>query len=207
MAEIPSEEGAHYTSSSGEDSDLDTDLAVVAASFISLDPFCSGDQDECTEVRVAPHCPNRWEELFDLWKEAVKEKFPDDEEKQARLIRALRRETENWHRVSQEKLQEKKKQKDQKKKRRPQQRDVEFPENFDWNKPYFVHSTIEGERCSPRTYKRVFGNLGMPLIDEDQQPYRHSRRTADWRISQKQHTYQVLDQSLNSLYRHRWKSR
>ena len=75
MAEIPPEEGAYYTSSSGEDSDLETDLAVVAASFISLDPYCSGDQDECMEVRVALDCSSRWEELFELWKEAIKEKI------------------------------------------------------------------------------------------------------------------------------------
>ena len=66
--------GADYSSSSGEDSDLDTDLAVVAASSISLDPYCSGDQDECMEVRVALNCNSRWEDLFNLWKEAIAEK-------------------------------------------------------------------------------------------------------------------------------------
>ena len=100
--------GADYSSSSGEDSDLDTDLAVVAASSIGLDPYCSGDQDECMEVRVALNCCSRWEELFKLWKEAIAETNPEDEEKQARLALALRREVEAWQSASQEKLKEKK---------------------------------------------------------------------------------------------------
>ena len=98
--------GADYSSSSGEDSDLDTDLAVVAASSIGFDPYCSGDQDECQEVRVALDCNSRWEDLFNLWKETIAYTFPEDKEKQARLTLALRREVETWQSASQEKVNE-----------------------------------------------------------------------------------------------------
>ena len=100
--------GGDYTSSSEEDSDLATDLAVVAASSLSLDPFESGDQEEYMEVRVALNWCSRWEELFKLWTEAIANRFPDDEEKQARLTLALKREVENWQSASQERLKEKK---------------------------------------------------------------------------------------------------
>ena len=96
-------EVADYSSSSGEDSDLDTDLAVVAASTLGLDPYCSGDQDECQEVRVALDCNSRWEDLFNLWKETIAYTFPEDKEKQARLTLALRREVETWQCAYQDK--------------------------------------------------------------------------------------------------------
>ena len=106
-------EAADYTSSSEEDSDLDTDLAVVAASTLCLDPYISsGDQDECQEVRMALDCNSRWEDLFNLWKETIAYTFPEDEEKQARLTLALRREVETWQSVFQEKFKEEKEQKE-----------------------------------------------------------------------------------------------
>ena len=74
---------------------------------------------------------------------------------------------------------QKKEQKDKKKKRKPQRREVTFPEDFDWDKAYFVRATVEGETdmCSPRNYTHV----GVPLINEDQQPYRRP----EWEIPPK----------------------
>ena len=175
-------ETADYSSSSGEDSDLDTDLAVVAASTLRLDPYISsGDQDECQEVRMALDCNSRWEDLFNLWKETIAYKFPEDEEKQARLTLALRREVETWQSAYQDKANQEKEQKDKnkKKKKKPQKREVTFPEGYDWDKAYFVRATVEGETdmCSPRNYTHV----GVPLIGEDQQPYRRP----EWEIPPK----------------------
>ena len=107
------------------------------------------------------------------------QKNPEDEEKQARLTLALRREVETWQSASQEKLKEEKERKDKQKKRKPQRREVTFPEDFDWDRAYFVRATVEGETdmCSPRNYTHV----GVPLIDEDQQPYRRP----EWEIPPK----------------------
>ena len=128
-------------------------MAVVAAPFLSLDPFESGDQEEYMEVRAALNWNCRLDELFEQWLDAVAERFPDDKEKQGRLMLALKREVETWQCASREMLKKKEEQKDKKKKRRPKRRDVVFPEDFDWNKPYFVRATVEGktDMCSPRT--------------------------------------------------------
>ena len=54
-----------------------------------------------------------------------------------------------------------------------------FPEDFDWNKPYFVRATVEGETdmCSPRDRQHI----GVPLINEDRPQYRHG----EWEIPPK----------------------
>ena len=89
-------------------------MAVVAAPFLSLDPLESGDREEYMEVRAALTWSCRLEELFKQWSEAIAERFPDDEEKQARLMLAFKREAENWQCASQEIFKEKKEQKDKK---------------------------------------------------------------------------------------------
>ena len=73
----------------------------------------------------------------------------------------------------------KKEQNDKKKKKKPQRREVTFPEDYDWDKAYFVRATVEGktDMCSPRNYTHV----GVPLIGEDQQPYRRP----EWEIPPK----------------------
>ena len=80
LAEVPVSEDAYYSSESEVDSDLDTDMAVVAAPYLSLDPFESGDQDEYMEVRASLNFDSRVEELFEQWVDVVEERFPDDKE-------------------------------------------------------------------------------------------------------------------------------
>ena len=77
-------------------------MAVVAAPFLSLDPFESGDQEEYMEVRAALNWNCRLDELFEQWFDAVAERFPDDKEKQDRLILAFQIEAESWKRAYQE---------------------------------------------------------------------------------------------------------
>ena len=89
-------------------------MAVVAAPFLSLDPFESGDQEEYMEVRAALNWNCRLDELFEQWLDAVAERFPDDKEKQGRLMLALKREVENWQCASREMLKKKEDQKDKK---------------------------------------------------------------------------------------------
>ena len=111
--EVPVSEEAYYSSESEEDSDLETDMAVVAAPFISLDPCESGDQDEYMEVRAALNWNCRVDELFEQWFDAVAERFPDDKEKQDRLILAFQIEAEPWKLAYQEMEQKKQEQKGQ----------------------------------------------------------------------------------------------
>ena len=94
LAEVPVPEDPYYSSESEVDSDLDTDMAVVAAPYLSLDPFESGDQDDYMEVRASLNFDSRVEELFEQWVDAVEERFKDDKEKQARLIHAFQIEQE-----------------------------------------------------------------------------------------------------------------
>ena len=151
----------------------------MAAPFLSLDPFESGDQEEYMEVRAALNWNCRLDELFEQWFAALAERFPDDKAKRERLILALQLEAETWQRASQEMLQKKEEQKDKKKKRKPKRRDVEFPEDFDWLKAYFVRATVAGktDKCSPRDRQHI----GVPLINEDRPQYRRD----EWEIPPK----------------------
>ena len=82
-------------------------MAVVAAPFLSLDPCESGDQEEYMEVRAALNWNCRLDELFEQWFDAVAERFPDDKDKQDRLILAFQIEAEAWKRAYQEMEQKK----------------------------------------------------------------------------------------------------
>ena len=83
----------------------------MAAPFLSLDPFESGDQEEYMEVGAALNWNCRLDELFEQWFAALAERFPDDKAKRERLILALQLEAETWQRASQEMLQKKEEQK------------------------------------------------------------------------------------------------
>ena len=107
---------AYGSPSSGEDSERGTDTAVVAAPFLSLDPFESGDQEEYMEVRAALNWNCRLDELFEQWFAALAERFPDDKAKRERLRLALQLEAETWQRASQEMLRKKEEQKGKKEK-------------------------------------------------------------------------------------------
>ena len=89
-------------SESDVDSDLDGDVAVAAASYLSYDPFESGDQEDSEVVRRPREWDNRAEELEQQWLRAVRERFPRDKEKRERLILAFQYEQVALHCATQE---------------------------------------------------------------------------------------------------------
>ena len=97
LAEVPEEEVMDpenlpvpiSSSESDVDSDLDGDLAVAAASYLSHEPFESGDQEDYMVVRASLNWDSRAEELHEQWLNAVRERFHRDKEKQERLILAF----------------------------------------------------------------------------------------------------------------------
>ena len=116
-------------------------------------------------MRAALNWNCRVDELFEQWFDAVAERFPDDKDKQDRLILAFQIEAEAWKRAYQEMEQKKQEQKDKKKKRKPKRREIEFPEDFDWSKAYFMRATVAGrtDMCPPNERRHI----GVPLINED----------------------------------------
>ena len=110
-------------------------MAVVAAPFLRLYPFESGDQDEYMEVRAALNFNCRVDELFEQWLDAVAERFPDDKEKQERLIRAFQIEQEAFRIAYQELNRNKQEQKDKKKKKGQRTRTVNCPQTLTWQSP------------------------------------------------------------------------
>ena len=147
LAEVPVPEDPYYSSESEVDSDLDTDMAVVAAPYLSLDPFESGDQDDYMEVRASLNFDSRVEELFEQWVDAVEERFKDDKEKQARLIHAFQIEQEAFRLAMQDANLKVKEQKDKKKKKKPKNHDRELPPDFDMAKPYFMRASQQTDMC------------------------------------------------------------
>ena len=140
-------EDPYYSSESEVDSDLDTDMAVVAAPYLSLDPFESGDQDDYMEVRASLNFDSRVEELFEQWVDAVEERFKDDKEKQARLIHAFQIEQEAFRLAMQDANLKVKEQKDNKKTTKANNHDREPPPDFDMAKPYFMRASQQTDMC------------------------------------------------------------
>ena len=123
LAEVPEEEvtdledmpDPNSSSESDVDSDLDGDLAVAAASYLSHEPFESGDQEDYMVVRASLNWDSRAEELLEQWLHAVQERFYRGKEKQERLILAFQIEQAALRRATQEANIKVKEQKDRRK--------------------------------------------------------------------------------------------
>ena len=155
LAEIPEEEVIEpvidpgdipiSSSESDVDSDLDGDLAVAAASYLSHEPFESGDQEDCMVVRVPQEWDSRAEELEEQWLNAVRERFPRDKEKRERLILAFQIEQAALRCATKEANKKVEEQKDRRTKRKLKDREPGLPPDVDVTKAYFkraVHPSL-----------------------------------------------------------------